>query len=65
MSMELLYTEKKRTAIKHFLIYLPQNLKVYHDLSARELLNYIGILKGLEEPDNTPQRVEQLPRLVR
>ncbi|MBV9712844.1 MAG: ATP-binding cassette domain-containing protein, partial [Ktedonobacteraceae bacterium] len=42
-------TEKGRTAIKQNLGYLPQDLGVYPDLSAREFLDYIGILKGLHE----------------
>src|SRR5450631_4596708 len=37
-------TEKGRTVIKQTLGYLPQDLGVYPDLSAREFLDYIGIL---------------------
>ncbi len=57
-------TEKGRTAIKRFLGYLPQDLGVYPDLSAREFLDYIGILKGLEDRTMRRYRVEQLLEMV-
>jgi len=57
-------TEKGRTAIKRMLGYLPQDLGVYPDLSAREFLDYIGILKGMDERKVRQQRVEQLLEIV-
>ena len=43
-------TDRGRAAIKGILGYLPQELGVYPDLSAREFLDYIGILKGMDDP---------------
>jgi ABC-type multidrug transport system ATPase subunit len=57
-------TERGRTAIKRILGYLPQDLGVYPDLSAREFLDYVGILKGLDERTVRRQRVEELLELV-
>ena len=57
-------TEKGRTAIKRMLGYLPQDLGVYPDLSAREFLDYIGILKGMDERKFRQQRVEELLETV-
>ena len=57
-------TEKGRSAIKRFLGYLPQDLGVYPDLSAREFLDYIAILKGLEDRAMRRHRVEQLLEMV-
>jgi len=57
-------TERGRTAIKRILGYLPQDLGVYPDLSAREFLDYVGILKGLDERKVRQQRVEELLELV-
>src|SRR5690348_889460 len=41
--------EQGRAQIKHILGYLPQDLGMYPDLSAREFLDYMGILKGLHD----------------
>jgi ABC-2 type transport system ATP-binding protein len=57
-------SERGRTSIKRLLGYLPQDLGVYPDLSAREFLDYIGILKGLDERKARQQRVEELLELV-
>ena len=57
-------TERGRTAIKRVLGYLPQDLGVYPDLSAREFLDYVGILKGLDERKIRQRRVEELLELV-
>jgi ABC-2 type transport system ATP-binding protein len=53
-------TERGRTAIKRVLGYLPQELGMYPDLSAREFLDYIGILKGLDDGRARRRRVEEL-----
>lgn len=57
-------TERGRTAIKRILGYLPQDLGVYPDLSAREFLDYVGILKGLDERKVRQQRITELLELV-
>lgn len=57
-------SERGRTAIKRVLGYLPQDLGVYPDLSAREFLDYIAILKGIDERRVRQKRVEELLGLV-
>jgi ABC-2 type transport system ATP-binding protein len=57
-------TERGRTAVKRMLGYLPQDLGMYPDLSAREFLDYIGILKGLDDRRARRKRVEELLALV-
>src|SRR5260370_23115863 len=56
--------ERGRTAIKRILGYLPQDLGVYPDLSAREFLDYIGILKGMDDRKIRQQRVGELLEVV-
>ena len=53
-------TERGRTAVKRVLGYLPQELGVYPDLSAREFLDYIAILKGMGDRSERRLRVEEL-----
>lgn len=53
-------TEKGRTAVKRTLGYLPQELGLYPDLTAREFLDYVGILKGMEDKKARQGRVEEL-----
>jgi ABC-2 type transport system ATP-binding protein len=53
-----------REAVKAVLGYLPQELGLYPDLSAREFLDYIGILKGLEDRQARRRRVEALLEIV-
>src|SRR5215469_2708160 len=57
-------TEKGRMAIKRVLGYLPQELGVYPDLSAREFLDYIGILKGMDDRKSRQKRVSELIEVV-
>src|SRR5579875_4020124 len=57
-------TEKGRVAIKRILGYLPQDLGMYPDLSAREFLDYVAILKGLTDRKLRKQRVESLLHMV-
>jgi ABC-type multidrug transport system ATPase subunit len=52
--------ERGRTAVKRTLGYLPQELGLYPDLSAREFLDYIGILKGLDDGAARRRRVDEL-----
>lgn len=57
-------TERGRTAIKRMLGYLPQDLGVYPDLSAREFLDYVAILKGMDEHKLRQQRIDELLEAV-
>jgi ABC-2 type transport system ATP-binding protein len=57
-------SEHDRNAIKRVLGYLPQDFGVYPDLSAREFLDYIGILKGLDARTARHRRVEELLEIV-
>lgn len=57
-------TEHGRTAIKRILGYLPQDLGMYPDLSAREFLDYVGILKGMNDHKMRQRRVEDLLDVV-
>src|SRR5579885_1096276 len=57
-------TEAGRRQIKKTLGYLPQELGMYPDLSAREFLDYVGILKGMDDRKQRQQRVEELLRMV-
>lgn len=45
-----LSTRDGRLAVKRRLGYLPQDLGLYPDLTPREFLDYVGILKGLDDP---------------
>jgi ABC-2 type transport system ATP-binding protein len=56
--------EKGRTAIKRILGYLPQDLGMYPDLSAREFLDYVAILKGLDDRQQRKARVAELLEMV-
>ena len=57
-------TERGRTAVKRVLGYLPQDLGLYPDLKAWEFLDYIGILKGLDDKKARRRRVEELLETV-
>jgi ABC-2 type transport system ATP-binding protein len=57
-------SEKGRTEIKRVLGYLPQDLGMYPDLSAREFLDYIGILKGMDGRKARQKRVDELLEVV-
>jgi ABC-2 type transport system ATP-binding protein len=57
-------SEQGRVAVKNMLGYLPQELGMYPDLSAREFLDYVGILKGLQERRQRQRHVEQLLEMV-
>ena len=57
-------SEQGRAAVKHLLGYLPQELGMYPDLSAREFLDYVGLLKGLKDRRPRQQRVEQVLETV-
>jgi ABC-type multidrug transport system ATPase subunit len=57
-------SEHDRTEVKRILGYLPQELGVYPDLSAREFLDYIAILKGLDDTSARKRRVDELLETV-
>ena len=59
-----IHTERGRTSVKRILGYLPQDLGMYPDLSAREFLDYVGILKGMDNRKARRQRVEELLEIV-
>ncbi len=57
-------TSTGRRNMQQILGYLPQELGFYPDLSARELLDYLAILKGMRERTARRKRVEDLLELV-
>jgi len=57
-------TEKGRTSVKKMQGYLPQELGVYPDLTAREFLDYVGILKGMDNRKVRQSRVNELLDIV-
>ena len=57
-------TEHGRTAIKRVLGYLPQDLGMYPDLSAKEFLDYVAILKGLDDRNARKSRVTEMLEMV-
>ena len=50
-----------RTAVKRLLGYLPQELDLYPDLTGREFLDYVALLKGI---DDKPARHRQIDTLL-
>lgn len=57
-------TERERIAIKAMLGYLPQELGLYPELTARQFVDYMGILKGLDNSAERTKRVEEVLHLV-
>lgn len=55
-----LSTTKGKQATKALLGYLPQELGLYPDLTAREFLDYIAILKGVTSRTAREQQIEDL-----
>jgi len=53
-----------KLAVKSMLGYLPQELGMYNELSAWQFVDYMAILKGLDDPRQRKQRVEQALELV-
>jgi ABC-2 type transport system ATP-binding protein len=53
-----------RTAVQRTLGYLPQDLGVYPDLTARQFLDYIALLKGMDERTVRRRRVAELLEVV-
>jgi ABC-2 type transport system ATP-binding protein len=57
-------TRPGRLAVQRALGYLPQDLGLYPDLSAREFLDYIALLKGLDDRSARRRRVGELLEVV-
>ncbi|MDZ4766876.1 MAG: ABC transporter ATP-binding protein [Chloroflexota bacterium] len=56
---------KGKLAVKAQLGYLPQELGLYPNLSAREFLDYIAILKGISDRTARRRQVSEMLELVR
>ncbi|WP_043627826.1 ABC transporter ATP-binding protein [Nonomuraea candida] len=59
-----LATAEGRLAVRRTLGYLPQDLGVYPDLSARRFLDYIALLKGLHSRSARRRRIAELLEVV-
>ena len=57
-------TSAGRTAVQRDLGYLPQDLGVYPDLTARQFLDYVALLKGLDDRTARRRRVGELLEVV-
>lgn len=55
-----LRTESGKRAMKSVLGYLPQELGMYGELSAAQFVDYMAILKGLDEPRERARRVAEV-----
>jgi ABC-type multidrug transport system ATPase subunit len=53
-----------RTAVQRDLGYLPQDLGVYPDLTARQFLDYVALLKGMDDRAVRRRRVGELLEVV-
>ncbi len=53
-------TETGKQAVKSMLGYLPQELGMYPELTAEQFVDYMAILKGLDEPRIRKRRVNQV-----
>ena len=58
-------TPAGKQAAKALIGYLPQDLGLYPNLSAREFLDYIAILKGVSTPSARQTQIDELIELVR
>jgi ABC-type multidrug transport system ATPase subunit len=58
-------TSQGKLAAQSQLGYLPQEMGLYSDLTAREFLDYIGILKGIRDRQARHHQIEDLLELVR
>jgi ABC-2 type transport system ATP-binding protein len=57
-------TTAGRTAVQHDLGYLPQDLGLYPDLTARQFLDYVALLKGIDDRNVRRRRVGELLEVV-
>ncbi|ASU83346.1 ABC transporter ATP-binding protein [Nocardiopsis gilva YIM 90087] len=53
-------TRAGRAAVKRMLGYLPQHLELYPDLTAREFLDYMGLLKGVDSRRERRRQADEL-----
>ena len=60
-----LSTAKGRQTAKALLGYLPQDLGLYPNLTAREFLDYMGILKGVTDRAERKRQIEETLEMVR
>lgn len=59
-----LSTDSGKRAVKSRLGYLPQELGMYPDLTARQFVDYMAILKGLDDAKQRREQVEKVLDLV-
>ncbi len=59
-----LANEMSKRQVKAMLGYLPQELGLYPDLTARQFIDYIAILKGVDNPAQRKQRVQDVLEMV-
>ncbi len=59
-----LRTESGKRRVKSILGYLPQDLGMYPELSAAQFVDYMAILKGLDEPRERARRVAEVLDMV-
>ena len=57
-------SEKSKKTLKAILGYLPQELGIYPDLSAAQFVDYMAILKGLDNPHMRRERVAEVLEMV-
>ncbi|BCY19027.1 multidrug ABC transporter ATP-binding protein [Leptolinea sp. HRD-7] len=57
-------SDKEKTTVKAMLGYLPQELGMYTELSARQFVDYMAILKGLDDPKHRREQVEDVLKMV-
>ncbi len=57
-------SEETKREVKAMLGYLPQELGLYPDLTARQFIDYIAILKGVDNPAQRKQRVQDVLEMV-
>ncbi|MFC9437648.1 ABC transporter ATP-binding protein [Nocardia sp. NPDC057030] len=53
-------TTAGRTAVKRLLGYLPQELALYPDLTGREFLDYVALLKGIDDKRTRRSQIDSL-----
>lgn len=59
-----LTTEAGKQTVKSMLGYLPQELGMYLELTAEQFVDYMAILKGLDDPRQRARRVGQVLEMV-
>ncbi|MBN1315485.1 MAG: ABC transporter ATP-binding protein [Anaerolineales bacterium] len=59
-----LRTQTGKQGVKSMLGYLPQELGMYPELAASQFVDYMAILKGLDDPEKRRRRVELVLEMV-